>query len=112
MEERDSNPQGERNKLDDEDAAPMPLFALGQIVGTPRALFALRGADQHPARFLHRHVTGDWGDLDDEDKKENAYSVEKGLRILSAYELSTGVSIWVITEADRSVTTILLPEEY
>jgi len=57
-------------------------------------------------------VTGDWGDLEDEDKKENELFVKEGLRILSAYNLETGVKVWVITEWDRSVTTILLPEEY
>jgi hypothetical protein len=57
-------------------------------------------------------VTGDWGDLEDEDKKENNFSVELGFRILSVYELETGGKVWVITEYDRSVTTILLPEEY
>ena len=89
-----------------------PLFQLGQLVGTPGALDALADADQDPAELLHRHITGDWGDLDDEDKKENELSVEEGFRILSAYKLDTGVKIWVITEWDRSVTTILLPEDY
>ncbi len=57
-------------------------------------------------------MTGDWGDLDDEDKKENELSVKQGFRILSAYNLENGEKVWVITEWDRSVTTILLPEEY
>ncbi len=57
-------------------------------------------------------MTGDWGDLDDEDKKENELSVKEGFRILSAYKLETGVKVWVITEWDRSVTTIFLPDEY
>ena len=69
-------------------------------------------AEQGPAELLLRHVTGDWGDLDDEDKKENELSVKEGFRILSAYKLGTDVKVWVITEWDRSATTILLPDEY
>ena len=89
-----------------------PLFQLGQLVGTPGALDALLDADQDPAELLLRHVAGDWGDLDDEDKKENELSVKEGFRILSSYRLETGAKVWVITERDRSVTTILLPEDY
>jgi hypothetical protein len=89
-----------------------PLFRLGQLVGTPGAIKALQDAEQDPLELLYRHVSGDWGVLDDEDKKENEFSVEHGFRILSAYELETGVKVWVITEADRSATTILLPGEY
>ena len=91
---------------------PKPLFNLGQIVGTPGALIAMEEAKLPPVELLLRHVTGDWGDLDDEDKKENELSVREGFRILSAYKLETGVKVWVITEWDRSVTTILLPEDY
>jgi hypothetical protein len=89
-----------------------PKGEVSQIVGTPGALDALIEAEQNPVDLLHRHQIGDWGDLDDEDKKENELSVKEGFRILSAYELETGVKVWVITEWDRSVTTILLPEEY
>jgi hypothetical protein len=96
----------------EEEDNPKPLFGLGQIVGTPRALDALIKAEQNPFELLVRHVTGDWGDLDDEDKKENELSDKEGFRILSAYKLETGVKVWVITEWDRSVTTFLLPEEY
>jgi len=88
------------------------LFELGQVVGTPGALQALTEAGQLPAELLTRHVTGDWGDLCDEDKEENELSVEQGFRILSAYKLQTGAKVWVITEADRSATTILLPDKY
>ena len=63
-------------------------------------------------KALRRHVYGDWGDLDDEDKAENEFSVENGYRILSSYTSSNGIKFWVITEADRSATTVLLPEEY
>lgn len=69
-------------------------------------------AGQNPLDLFDRHITGDWGDLCEEDKQENEFSVKHGLRILSAYTLSTGVKVWVITEANRSTTTILLPEEY
>ena len=69
-------------------------------------------AGQTPADFLARHQQGDWGEVCDEDKQENEYSVTKRLRILSAYRTSKGVKLWVITEADRSATTILLPDEY
>jgi hypothetical protein len=99
-------------QLTDEKDRPKPLFDLGHIVGTPGALDALQDAGQDPGRFLLRHVTGDWGDLDDEDKRENALSVQRGFRVFSAYELSNGVKIWLITEADRSCTTYLLPSEY
>jgi hypothetical protein len=72
----------------------------------------LEKAEQLPAEFLDRHVNGDWGDVPEEDKQENAFSVEHGFRILSAYTTSAGETIWIITEADRSYTTILLPSEY
>ena len=89
-----------------------PLFSLGQIVSTPGALDALARANQQPHDFLNRHATGDWGELGDEDKAENKYSLEHGFRILSSYRTTAGAKLWVITEADRSVTTLLLPEEY
>jgi hypothetical protein len=63
-------------------------------------------------KYLYRHDADDWGDLDDEDKKENDLSVKEGFRLLSAYHLETGAKVWVIMEWDRSVTTILLPEDY
>jgi hypothetical protein len=88
------------------------MFALGQLVATPGALNAFERNNQSPSEFLQRHLNHDWGDLDDEDKKENDYSVVHGFRILSAYPLKDGTRIWIITEADRSSTTILLPSEY
>ena len=91
---------------------PEPRFALGQVLATPGALEALQDAEQDPRQFLIRHVTGDWGDLSDEDKQENEFSVNRELRIFSAYKLPDGSKIWVITEADRSATTILMPDEY
>jgi hypothetical protein len=88
------------------------LFLLGQVVATPGALEALEAAGQDPAELLRRHVTGDWGDVPPEDAQENELSVQQGFRILSAYTLTTRVKIWIITEADRSATTLLLPDEY
>lgn len=90
----------------------MHLFPLGQIVGTPGALRALDDSQQSPWIFIGRHVRGDWGDLCEEDKKENELSLKEGFRVMSAYTTFKGVKLWVITEADRSATTILLPEEY
>jgi hypothetical protein len=90
-----------------------PLFSLGQIVATPGALAALEKAGQAPQEFLFRHAHGDWGELCDEDKRENHYGLAHGFRLLSSYRTAAGdVRVWVITEADRSATTILLPEEY
>jgi hypothetical protein len=85
-----------------------PLFSLGQILATPGAL-AL-GVDFYP--YLLRHQCGDWGDLGREDQAENDFSVTHGLRVLSAYHTPDGVKFWIITEADRSATTVLLPSEY
>ena len=87
-------------------------FPLGRVVATPGALRALEQAGQLPTEFLDRHVNGDWGDVPEEDKQENEFSVAHGLRILSAYTTSGGEKIWIITEADRSYTTLLLPREY
>jgi len=85
-------------------------FRLGKLVATPGALDAApsRGALM---QLVQRHASGDWGDLSAEDKAENELSLREGFRILSAYELE-GTRYWVITEADRSATTILLPQEY
>ena len=87
-------------------------FPLGRIFATPGALQALQEAGEDAITFIARHVRGDWGDLDDHDCRENDLSVAQGFRILSAYTLSTGARLWIITEADRSSTTILLPSEY
>jgi hypothetical protein len=91
---------------------PQPLFSLGQIVATPGALSALEKARQPPQEFLSRHVRGEWGELCEEDQRENAFSLERGFRLFSCYRTNAGTKLYVITEADRSVTTILLPEEY
>ena len=89
-----------------------PAFELGQLVVTPGALAALKKAGQQPGEFLMRHVNREWGDLDEEGRKENDYCLEHGFRLLGAYKTNAGDRLWIITEADRSVTTLLLPEEY
>jgi hypothetical protein len=86
------------------------LFRLGRIVATPNALSKLTQEDVSSA--IQRHQAGDWGDLDEEDRRENDFSLEKGFRILSAYHAQNGTKFWLITEADRSATTVLLPEDY
>ena len=87
-------------------------FALGQTVITPGAEEALQLAGQTAIQFLRRHMSGDWGDLSDADIKENELSLEQGFRLLSRYQTTKGERLWIITEADRSATTILLPIEY
>jgi hypothetical protein len=89
-----------------------PLFDLGQLVATPGALAALEKTGQNAMEFLSRHFTGDWGDLPEEDKAENQFSLEKGFQILSSYRTNANDKIWVITEANRSHTTLMLPDEY
>lgn len=90
-----------------------PLFSLGQVVATPAALAALEKAGQTPLEFLARHVRGDWGELSEKDRNENQFSLERGFRLLSSYHINgSDTKLWAVTEADRSVTTILLPEEY
>jgi hypothetical protein len=88
------------------------LFPLGHIVATPGAIAALKRAQQPAVCFLARHATGDWGELDPADTAENDYSLVHTFRLLSSYETGAGEKLWIITEADRSVTTLLLPEEY
>ena len=88
------------------------LFPLGQIVATPGALEALESSLQTPAEFLRRHAMGDWGDLSADDIAENEFSIKNGFRLLSSYVTATGQRLWVITEAQRDLTTLLLPDEY
>ena len=88
------------------------LFKLGQVLLTPGAIEALQASGQSPWSFLTRHMKGDWGDLSAEDKQLNDEAVQDGSRILSAYTTAKGAKVWVITEPDRSATTILLPDEY
>ena len=86
-------------------------FPLGRVVATTGALKVLAESGEDPLSLLSRHCSGDWGDVDKRDRKENERSLKNGLRVLSSYPVGEG-KVWVITEADRSVTTILLPEEY
>ena len=86
-------------------------FPLGQTVATPGALEILETMGTSPLALLARHQCGDWGDVPPEDATENELSVEQGFRILSSYSVGSE-RLWVITEADRSVTTILRPDEY
>lgn len=88
------------------------LFPLGQVYTTPGARDALTAARMNPGELLARHASGDWGDVPEEDRKENEFSVTHGNRLLSSYRLATSEKVWIITEADRSVTTLLLPIEY
>jgi hypothetical protein len=88
------------------------LFDLGELVATPSALAAVEEAGQTPLEFVRRHQCGDFGEVCDADKRENELSIKRGYRILSAYRTSADVRVWLITEADRSATTLLLPSEY
>lgn len=90
-----------------------PRFPMGRPVITPAAHAALDAAGIEGALLLARHVHGDWGDLGAEDLATNELALLTGNRLLSSYSLPDGRSkAWIITEADRSVTTILMPEEY
>jgi hypothetical protein len=85
-------------------------FSLGQTVITPAAIEALTNQDVLTA--LSRHARGDWGDICEEDRKENEFSLREGYRLFSVYHTPIGKKFWIITEADRSVTTVLLPSDY
>jgi hypothetical protein len=90
-----------------------PMFPLGDIILTPGALELLQRMNISPDSLIERHVLGDWGDdVTDDDKKTNDLALQMGGRILSAYDLSHGNTVWVTTEPDRSKTTILLPREH
>ena len=91
-------------------AIPFAKFRLGKLVSTPNALNQLTQDDILLA--IQRHQAGDWGDVDEHDRRENEMSLQKDFRLFSVYHSSTGVKFWVTTEADRSVTTILMPEDY
>ena len=89
-----------------------PLFSVGQVVATPGALEAFEKSNQTPMAFIQRHVRGDWGNLCEEDAEANNLALNDGSRLLSSYKLNDGTKVWVITEADRSSTCVLLPSEY
>jgi hypothetical protein len=88
--------------------APLPL---GRVMATPGALKLLVEAGGHPFDYLARHATGDWGELCAFDRRQNEMALREGYRVLSCYPVGTE-RVWIITEADRSITTILLPEDY
>lgn len=88
------------------------LFSLGQVVTTPGALALLEKHNLTPMQFLQRHVTGDFGDLSQEDSDANNEAIWNEERILSSYKINESDRLWVISEADRSSTCCLLPEEY
>jgi len=92
--------------------ARQPQFPLGRTVATPGALEALQRAGQSPLDFLTRHICGDWGQVSDEDRQENELALQQGFRLLSVYTTKAGEQLWILTEADRSATTLLLPQEY
>jgi hypothetical protein len=95
-----------------ETTAGAARFPLGSLYLTPGAVEALEEARQPPQEFINRHARLEQGELCGEDYRENLFSVDKPLRIFSAFKTSQGVKLWVITEADRAATTILRPEEY
>ena len=101
-----------RRKLETLNEQSSVLFPLGEVYLTIGAREALEESNQTPNEFLAKHQSGDWGIIGKEDWKENDFSVKVGFRILSAYETSQDEKLWIITEADRSSTTILLPSEY
>lgn len=89
-----------------------PLFELGRVVATPGALALLARHGVEPLALLQRHVSGDWGTVSDADARANDVAVHGGTRLLSSYEVADDAVIWLITEADRSATTLLRPSEY
>ena len=90
-----------------------PPFHVGRVVATPGALALLAAAGKNPAELLERHRSGDWGEVPPEDARENEYSLKHGFRVLSSYPVGGDrEKVWIITEADRSSTCLLLPQEY
>ena len=89
-----------------------PLFPLGTVVATPGAMSLFEALNTSPLEYLVRHALGDWGELEAEDRLANDAALVHGTRIVSSYRLQGEHRIWLITEADRSATTFLLPEEY
>ncbi len=87
-------------------------FELGRIVATPGAIELLGAAGTDPTELLRRHHGGDWGEVDAHDRRANDAALRHGTRLLSSYTLPGGEKVWIITEADRSSTCLLLPEEY
>jgi hypothetical protein len=97
---------------DDKHDSRAPLFNPGRIVATPGAMDALNDSPMQAAMLLDRHMAGDWGDVCDEDSRANADALRYGNRLVSVYATQSGARLWIITESDRSVTTLLTPDEY
>lgn len=89
-----------------------PLFEIGKLCATPAALQALDKAGEFFETFVSRHVSGDWLHMSGDDIERNMAALRTGDRIYSSFELADGTGLTVITEADRSVTTLLLPSDY
>jgi hypothetical protein len=110
-----STREGENLMRRNHNTNPQPSvtrFALGQTFITPGAVEALQIAGQTELEFLRRHMSCDWGELSEDDLRENELSLKEGFRLLSNYRTGKGQQLWIITEADRSATTLLLPSEY
>jgi hypothetical protein len=91
---------------------PNPCFTAGRIIVTADVHALIRDGRLNPAPYLQRHLSGDWGDLSDDDRRSNNDALENGQQILSSYLIAPSLTLWIITEWDRSVTTLLLPAEY
>ena len=93
-----------------------PRFKLGRLMATSTVLNRLREAHRDPLEFIRRHQSGDWGEVESEDREANVRAVAQGDRILSVYHVESppqsAFTLWILTEADRSMTTLLLPREY
>lgn len=93
-------------------AMPEPRLVLGRVTATRAALDALRDTQESLTNLLRRHAHGDWGDLHPDDVVANQRALRRGLRVLSAYALPTGQHVWILTEADRLTTRVMLADEY
>jgi hypothetical protein len=91
--------------------ARLPLFGMGQIVATPAAIEFCKVNAVHPLTLIRRHCHGDFGEMDRQDIAANTQAIKSGARVFSSYQIGTS-KVWIITEADRSSTCILLPDEY
>jgi hypothetical protein len=98
--------------MDQHETARRPRFSLGDVVITPGALAAFVAAGAYISPYLAQHQQGTWGNLDPHDIQANEHALQTGARLLSAYQLPDGTTIWVITEADRNSTCVLLPDDY
>lgn len=97
----------------DNRTTPSPIcFQLGRLLITPGAAEVLSESGQSPQEFISRHARLEQGELSDADHRENLFSISRPLRVFSAFRTAQGIKLWVITEADRSATTLLLPSEY